>query len=67
MPKCAEAQRRLGFFMKTLLMDIPQLRAIRNMRSFSVVTPFYSEGVIFSLEDLNNRLEYIYRYHKRNV
>jgi hypothetical protein len=23
--------------------------------------------VIFSLEDLNNRLEYIYRYHKRNV
>ncbi|OQS06150.1 glycosyltransferase [Thraustotheca clavata] len=57
MPKCAEAQRRLGFFMKSLLMDIPQLRAIRDMRSFSVVTPFYSEGVIFSLDELNNPLE----------
>ncbi|RHZ23681.1 hypothetical protein DYB37_002136 [Aphanomyces astaci] len=57
MPKCGEAQRRLGFFMQSLLMDIPQLSAIRSMRSFSVVTPFYSEGVIFSLDELNNPLE----------
>ncbi|KAF0700275.1 Aste57867_9183 [Aphanomyces stellatus] len=57
MPKCHEAQRRLGFFMQSLLMEIPQLSAIRSMRSFSVVTPFYSEGVIFSLDELNNPLE----------
>ncbi|CAK4076109.1 unnamed protein product [Aphanomyces euteiches] len=57
MPKCGEAQRRLGFFMQSLLMEIPQLNAIRSMRSFSVVTPFYSEGVIFSLDELNNPLE----------
>ncbi|RHY30708.1 hypothetical protein DYB32_004084 [Aphanomyces invadans] len=57
MPKCGEAQRRLGFFMQSLLMEIPQLSAIRSMRSFSVVTPFYSEGVIFSLDELNNPLE----------
>ncbi|TYZ66844.1 hypothetical protein PybrP1_007901 [[Pythium] brassicae (nom. inval.)] len=56
MPRCTEAQRRLGFFMKSLAMDIPQLHAIKEMRSFSVVTPFYAETVLFSLEDLNNPL-----------
>lgn len=56
MPRCAEAERRLGFFMKSLVMDIPQLRAIKDMRSFSVVTPFYSETVLFSLQELNNPL-----------
>uniref|UniRef100_K3W6F7 1,3-beta-glucan synthase n=1 Tax=Globisporangium ultimum (strain ATCC 200006 / CBS 805.95 / DAOM BR144) TaxID=431595 RepID=K3W6F7_GLOUD len=56
MPRCTEAQRRLGFFMKSLVMDIPQLQAIKEMRSFSVVTPFYAETVLFSLEDLNNPL-----------
>ncbi|KAJ0404782.1 hypothetical protein ATCC90586_009396 [Pythium insidiosum] len=56
MPRVPEAQRRLGFFMKSLMMDIPQLRAIKEMRSFSVVTPFYSESVLFSLSELNNPL-----------
>ncbi|GMF44905.1 unnamed protein product [Phytophthora fragariaefolia] len=56
MPRTTEAQRRLGFFMKSLVMDIPQLRSIKEMRSFSVVTPFYAETVLFSLEDLNNPL-----------
>ncbi|GLE11127.1 hypothetical protein PINS_up023435 [Pythium insidiosum] len=56
MPRVPEAQRRLGFFMKSLMMEIPQLRAIKEMRSFSVVTPFYSESVLFSLTELNNPL-----------
>ncbi|GLD94826.1 hypothetical protein PINS_up003451 [Pythium insidiosum] len=56
MPRCGEAQRRLGFFMKSLVMDIPQLRAIKEMRSFSVVTPFYAETVLFSLKELNDPL-----------
>ncbi|TYZ58047.1 hypothetical protein PybrP1_010768 [[Pythium] brassicae (nom. inval.)] len=56
MPRVPEAQRRLGFFMKSLVMDIPQLQAIKEMRSFSVVTPFYSESVLFSLGELNNPL-----------
>ncbi|RLN46434.1 hypothetical protein BBJ28_00008407 [Nothophytophthora sp. Chile5] len=56
MPRTTEAQRRLGFFMKSLVMDIPQLRSIKEMHSFSVVTPFYAETVLFSLEDLNNPL-----------
>ncbi|CEG48640.1 callose synthase [Plasmopara halstedii] len=56
MPRTMEAQRRLGFFMKSLVMDIPQLRSIKEMRSFSVVTPFYAETVLFSLKDLNDPL-----------
>ncbi|CAI5702556.1 unnamed protein product [Peronospora effusa] len=56
MPRTTEAQRRLGFFMKSLVMDIPQLRSIKEMRSFSVVTPFYAETVLFSLQDLNDPL-----------
>ncbi|KAF0690404.1 Aste57867_18239 [Aphanomyces stellatus] len=57
MPRCSEAKRRLGFFMKTLMMDIPQLNAVKEMRSFSVMTPFYAEGVLYSLEELNAPLE----------
>lgn len=56
MPRTTEARRRLGFFMKSLVMDIPQLRSIKEMRSFSVVTPFYAETVLFSLKDLNDPL-----------
>ncbi|TMW59030.1 hypothetical protein Poli38472_007175 [Pythium oligandrum] len=56
MPRVPEAQRRLGFFMKSLMMKIPQLRAIKEMHSFSVVTPFYSESVLISLDELNNPL-----------
>ncbi|TMW59013.1 hypothetical protein Poli38472_007158 [Pythium oligandrum] len=56
MPRCGEAERRLGFFMKSLVMEIPQLNSIKEMRSFSVVTPFYAETVLFSLEELNNPL-----------
>ncbi|RHY49564.1 hypothetical protein DYB34_004832 [Aphanomyces astaci] len=57
MPRCSEAKRRLGFFMKSLMMDIPQLSAVKEMRSFSVMTPFYAEGVLYSLEELNAPLE----------
>lgn len=57
MPKCQEAQRRLGFFMKSLGMDIPNLPSIRKMHSFSVITPFYSESVLFTMEELQNPIE----------
>ncbi|KAI9919437.1 hypothetical protein PsorP6_017665 [Peronosclerospora sorghi] len=56
MPRTSEAQRRLGFFMKSLVMDMPSLGSIKEMRSFSVVTPFYAETVLFSLQELNDPL-----------
>ncbi|OQS01508.1 glycosyltransferase [Achlya hypogyna] len=57
MPRCSEAKRRLGFFMKSLLMDIPQLASVREMKSFSVMTPFYAEGVLYSIKELQDPLE----------
>jgi callose synthase len=56
MPRVPEAQRRLGFFMKSLLIDIPQLNSVKEIHSFSVVTPFYSESVLISLSELNDPL-----------
>ncbi|KAI9895270.1 hypothetical protein PsorP6_018926 [Peronosclerospora sorghi] len=56
MPLTKEAQRRLGFFMKSLVMDMPSLGSIKEMRSFSVGTPFYAETVLFSLQVLNGPL-----------
>ncbi|CCI47085.1 unnamed protein product [Albugo candida] len=57
MPRCGEAQRRLGFFLKSLVMEIPELTAIKEMKSFSVVTPFYSESVLYSLQELSDKLD----------
>ncbi|RLN57534.1 hypothetical protein BBJ28_00001653 [Nothophytophthora sp. Chile5] len=56
MPRVPEAQRRLGFFMKSLVMDIPQLMSVKEMHSFSVVTPFYSESVLIALNELSDPL-----------
>ncbi|KAI9895296.1 hypothetical protein PsorP6_019221 [Peronosclerospora sorghi] len=56
MPRTKEAQRRLGSFMKSLVMDMPSLGSIKEMRSFSVVTPFYAETVLFPLQELNGPL-----------
>ncbi|KAF0682346.1 Aste57867_25529 [Aphanomyces stellatus] len=57
LPRCPEVNRRLGYFLKSLTMDIPQLSAVKAMRSFSVMTPFYGEDVLYSLEDLSKPLE----------
>ncbi|KAI9916673.1 hypothetical protein PsorP6_016940 [Peronosclerospora sorghi] len=56
MPRTKKAQRRLGFFMKSLVVDMTSLGSIKVMRSFSVVTPFYAETVLFSLQELNGPL-----------
>ncbi|KAI9917813.1 hypothetical protein PsorP6_012890 [Peronosclerospora sorghi] len=39
MPRTKEAHRLLGFFMESLVVDMPSLGSIKEMRSFSVVTP----------------------------
>ncbi|OQS05563.1 callose synthase, partial [Thraustotheca clavata] len=56
LPRCAEAQRRMSFFLNSLSMYIPQVDAIQSMHSFSVVTPYYNEPVLYSLEELNDRV-----------
>ncbi|GAB2277920.1 Callose synthase 9 [Dionaea muscipula] len=56
-PKNLEARRRLEFFTNSLFMDMPKPKPVREMVSFSVFTPYYSETVLYSLDELRKRNE----------
>ncbi|KAJ8436777.1 hypothetical protein Cgig2_032005 [Carnegiea gigantea] len=56
-PKNLEAQRRLKFFTNSLFMDMPSPKPVREMMSFSVFTPYYSEIVLYSLDELRKKNE----------
>ncbi|GAB2300205.1 Callose synthase 1 [Dionaea muscipula] len=47
-PSNLEARRRITFFANSLFMDMPVAPKVRNMLSFSVLTPYYMEDVLFS-------------------
>ncbi|XP_042004045.1 callose synthase 3-like [Salvia splendens] len=51
-PSNLEARRRISFFSNSLFMDMPAAPKVRNMLSFSVLTPYYTEEVLFSLPEL---------------
>ncbi|KAJ3706849.1 hypothetical protein LUZ61_010554 [Rhynchospora tenuis] len=51
-PTNLEARRRITFFSNSLFMDMPDAPAVRNMLSFSVLTPYYNEDVLFTLQNL---------------
>ncbi|ETW06696.1 hypothetical protein H310_02877 [Aphanomyces invadans] len=51
-PRSEEGQRRLRFFSNSLFMDMPDARPVRQMHSFSISTPYFSEIVLYSLKDL---------------
>nr|KYP65055.1 Callose synthase 3 [Cajanus cajan] len=53
-PSNLEARRRISFFSNSLFMDMPIAPKVRNMLSFSVLTPYYTEEVLFSLNDLDS-------------
>ncbi|XP_028064548.1 callose synthase 3-like isoform X3 [Camellia sinensis] len=48
-PTNIEARRRISFFSNSLFMDMPAAPKVRNMLSFSVLTPYYKEEVLFSM------------------
>ncbi|KAL2940900.1 Callose synthase 3 [Bienertia sinuspersici] len=56
-PSNLDARRRLSFFSNSLFMDMPPAPKVRNMLSFSVLTPYYTEEVLFSLQDLESQNE----------
>eukprot|EP00252_Welwitschia_mirabilis_P020487 TRINITY_DN5035_c0_g1_i1.p1 TRINITY_DN5035_c0_g1~~TRINITY_DN5035_c0_g1_i1.p1 ORF type:complete len:1905 (-),score=310.30 TRINITY_DN5035_c0_g1_i1:173-5887(-) len=56
-PKNLEARRRLEFFTNSLFMRMPPAKPVREMFSFSVFTPYYSEIVMYSLDDLRKENE----------
>ncbi|KAL4186370.1 hypothetical protein AMTRI_Chr09g13760 [Amborella trichopoda] len=56
-PKNLEARRRLEFFTNSLFMNMPVARPVRGMVSFSVFTPYYSEVVLYSKDELQKKNE----------
>ena len=51
-PWSFDARRRLMFWMNSLFMDMPAAPMVRHMKSFSTLTPFYAEDVMYSNNDL---------------
>ncbi|CAA0815270.1 Callose synthase 9 [Striga hermonthica] len=56
-PKNLEARRRLEFFTNSLFMEMPAAKPVREMLSFSVFTPYYSEIVLYSMTELLKKNE----------
>ncbi|RZC45836.1 hypothetical protein C5167_038786 [Papaver somniferum] len=56
-PMNLEARRRITFFSNSLFMNMPTAPKVRNMLSFSVLTPYYKEDVLYSEEELNKENE----------
>ncbi|XP_058179707.1 callose synthase 3-like [Rhododendron vialii] len=51
-PSNLEARRRISFFSNSLFMEMPNAPKVRNMLSFSVLTPYYTEDVLFAMNNL---------------
>ena len=51
-PKSAEATRRMHFFINSLFMDLPSVPTTRYAREYTCMTPFYSEDVLLTRDDL---------------
>ncbi|XP_068646882.1 callose synthase 3-like [Aristolochia californica] len=56
-PSNLEARRRISFFTNSLFMDMPPAPKVRNMLSFSILTPYYKEQVLFSIKELEEQNE----------
>ena len=53
--KSFEAKRRLNFFVNSLFMDIPEATTMRFSKEYTCLTPFYSEDVMLSKHDLQQK------------
>ncbi|EXC11740.1 Putative callose synthase 8 [Morus notabilis] len=53
-PTNLDARRRISFFATSLFMTMPSAPKVRNMLSFSVLTPHYMEDVNFSMKELHS-------------
>ncbi|KAJ0971510.1 hypothetical protein J5N97_019469 [Dioscorea zingiberensis] len=56
-PMNLDARRRITFFANSLFMKMPHTPQVRKMLSFSVLTPYYKEEVLYSEEELNKKNE----------
>ncbi|WOL18911.1 callose synthase 3-like [Canna indica] len=51
-PSNLDAKRRISFFCNSLFMNMPDAPKVRHMLSFSVLTPYCKEDVLFSLKEI---------------
>ncbi|GAV78689.1 Glucan_synthase domain-containing protein/FKS1_dom1 domain-containing protein [Cephalotus follicularis] len=58
-PANLEARRRISFFATSLFMNMPRAPKVRNMLSFSVMTPHFKEDINFSMEELQLSKEHV--------
>ncbi|KAH7576932.1 hypothetical protein JRO89_XS01G0177500 [Xanthoceras sorbifolium] len=56
-PVNIEARRRLAFFSNSLFMNMPHAPQVEKMMSFSVLTPYYNEDVLYGREQLRTENE----------
>ncbi|PON73092.1 Glycosyl transferase [Trema orientale] len=56
-PQNLEARRRITFFANSLFMNMPKAPEVRDMLSFSVLTPYYKEDVLYTDEELTKENE----------
>ncbi|KAK1275515.1 Callose synthase 12 [Acorus gramineus] len=56
-PKNLEARRRIAFFSNSLFMNMHRAPQVEKMLSFSVLTPYYNEEVLYSKEQLRTENE----------
>ncbi|KAL6538252.1 Callose synthase 12 [Orobanche gracilis] len=56
-PENLEARRRIAFFSNSLFMNMPHAPQVEKMMAFSVLTPYYSEDVLYSKEQLRSENE----------
>ncbi|CAN6445572.1 unnamed protein product [Victoria cruziana] len=56
-PMNLDARRRITFFTNSLFMKIPRAPKVREMVSFSVLTPYFKEDVLLSENDIQKENE----------
>ncbi|KAJ6920384.1 callose synthase 7-like isoform X2, partial [Populus alba x Populus x berolinensis] len=56
-PSNLDARRRITFFANSLFMNMPKAPKVRDMFSFSVLTPYYKEDVLYSDDELHKENE----------
>ncbi|XP_047318610.1 callose synthase 12-like [Impatiens glandulifera] len=56
-PMNLEARRRIAFFSNSLFMNIPHAPQVEKMMTFSVLTPYYNEEVLYNKEQLRTENE----------
>ena len=52
MPEEHEVKRRLCWFVGSLFMTMPKPPSVERMHSWTIMTPFYSEDLLYSAKEL---------------